>query len=202
MDWTIISEGIISTVVGTVISSAILFIAKIIFYKNNKLPEKQIEIPLFKDIFLISLFLTSFIIILTFFSLIYSWGSISGYLLVASVLMGSATTWAYNNQCPKCKAVFHGKKLLNKETLRSEKRPYNYRNEIRYLYNDGSIKDRKFVGPQKTMMETWRIEKEHYGCDSCSYTWEKTFERNIDIGNRPKPEIHKTSYRNPEFEIN
>ena len=201
MNFSAISEWIISTVVGTLISSLIIFLARFIFYKKSEessLGKPSVSLPFFKDVFLISLFITSFLVVLTFFSFIYSWQVPNGaYLLVASVCMAFATKWAYNNQCPRCRAVFHGKSLVNKETLREEKRPYKYRDETRYLYTDGAVKNNVFHGPLKTIMETYRIEKEYYKCLTCDYKWDETFERNLDEKNRPKPEIIRTNFRNP-----
>lgn len=203
MDWNTILEGVISGVVATLISSAIIFIFKQIFKGNiknkpDKVEKADLSGSVLKNPFLISLFITSFIIILTFFSMIYSWKVFNYvYLLVADFGLGFVTYWIYNNQCPRCNAIFK-KKLINKETLKEEKRPYHYRDETIYYYNDGkTIKDKKFHGKEKTKMELWRTEKEFYECQACNHKWDKIFERNLDKDNRPKPNKVRTKFNPP-----
>jgi hypothetical protein len=193
MNWTTVLEGIISGVSATLISTIIIFIFKKIFEKKTKKEHKKVqkadlEGSLLRNPFLISLFITSFIIVLTFFSMVYQWQVFNFvYLLVVDVGLGFITYWIYNNQCPNCNAIFK-KKLIDKKTLREEKRPYHYREETIYYYNDGeTIKERKFHGKEKTRMETWRTEKEFYECQACDYKWDKRFEKNLDKDSRPKP---------------
>ena len=198
MNWTTISEGVISTVVGTLVSAFLIFLTKSLFYKKSEITQKNEQVPIFQDLFLITLFLTSFFIVLTFFSLVYQWVTFNAaYLILASIGLGFTTVLTYRKQCPNCRRVIHAKKLMKKETLSEEKRPYIYRDETVYLYTDGTVKDRVFNGPQKTIMETWRMEKESYECESCHYKWEEAFEKNLSANNRPKPTRRKTNYRNP-----
>lgn len=131
--------------------------------------------------------------------MVYQWQIFNYiYLILADFGLGFVTYWIYNNQCPKCNVVFK-KKTINKETLKQEKRPYSYRDCTIYLYNDGSEKDKKFDGKEKTKMETWRTEKEFYECQACGYKWDKIFERNLDKDNRPKPNIVRTKFNPPNI---
>ena len=204
MDWTNVIENTISGIIVFIISSIITFV----FYKIfGKLKEKdtpsenryKAEIhPYFKNPFLISLFVTSLLFVLTIFFAIYSptlfyhiYSGIGAFIFIM------ITYLIYENQCPNCKKIFH-KKLIDKETLKEEKRPYRYRDETIYYYSDGSVKERKFTGPLKTIMETIRIEKEYYECTSCHFKWDKIFERNLDIKNRPKPNEVRTKIKPPE----
>jgi len=202
MDWNNILEGVISGVSATLISSIIIFIFKKTLGNKSKKDTDEVEkaslsVSVFKNPFLISLFLSSFLIVLTFFSMVYQWQVFNYvYLIVADCGLGFVTYWIYNNQCPKCNHIFK-KKLINKETLKEEKRPYHYRDCTIYLYNDGSEKDEKFHGKEKTKMETWRTVKEFYECQACGYKWDKIFERNLDKDNRPKPNIVRTKVNPP-----
>jgi len=203
MNWNNIIEGIISGISATLISTIIIFLfKKVIEGKTKKETDKVEKVDLSGSVlnnpFLISLFITSFIIVLTFFSMVYQWQVFNYvYLIVADFGLGFITYWLYNNQCPKCNAIFK-KKTINKETLKEEKRPYHYRDETIYYYNDGeTIKDRKFHGKEKTKMETWRTEKEFYECQSCGHKWDKIFERNLDKDNRPKPNKVRTRFSPP-----
>ncbi len=201
MDWNNILEGIISGVSATLISLVIIFIFKKIFGektkkdKSGEVQKANLSGSILSNPFLISLFLTSFVIVLTFFSMVYSWEVFNYiYLLIADFGLGFVTYWIYNNQCPKCNRIFK-KKLINKETLKEEKRPYHYRDCTIYLYSDGSEKDKKYHGKEKTKMETWRTEKEFYECQSCKHKWDEIFEKNLD--NRPKPNIVRTRFDPP-----
>ncbi|MBD3202735.1 hypothetical protein GF327_00440 [Candidatus Woesearchaeota archaeon] len=203
MDWNNIIEGIISGVSATLISTIIIFVFKKIVGNKSKKEPNEIEKAslsgsVLNNPFLISLFITSFVVVLTFFSMIYQWQLFNYvYLIVADVGLGFVTYWIYNNQCPKCNAIFK-KKLINKETLKEEKRPYHYRDETIYYYNDGeTIKDRKFQGKEKIKMELWRTEKEFYECQACGHKWDKIFERNLDKDNRPKPNKVRTRFNPP-----
>jgi magnesium-transporting ATPase (P-type) len=203
MNWNTIFEGIISMVIATLISSGIIFFFKLIFkgktrINSDKTEKANISGSVLKNPFLIFLFITSFMVVLTFFSIIYQWQLFNYiYLLFADIGLIFITVWIYNNQCPKCNSIFK-KKLINKEILKEEKRPYYYKDETIYYYNDGeTIKDRKFYGKEKTKMETWRTEKEFYECQACNYKWDKLFERNLDINNRPKPNKIRTKFNPP-----
>ncbi len=203
MNLTNILEGIISGVSAALISTVIIFIFTKLF--SQKIQKSELADDnnsanfksFYKNPFLISLFVTSFMVVLTFFSWVYAWTTFNFiYLFIASFSLGFITNWIYNNQCPNCNRIF-SKKLINKETLKEEKRPYHYRDETIYLYSDGSEKDRKYSGKEKTKMETWRTEKEFYECKICSHKWDKIFERNLDIDNRPKPNIVRTKIKPP-----
>jgi len=204
MNWESIIENTISGLIVFLLTSILTFI----FYKLFK-KKKEKDLPkdlgyknniylYLKNPFLISLFVTIFLFVLTGFFLIFS---NTLYYYMYSMLIGIIfliiTYWIYENQCPNCKKIFH-KKLIKKDTLKDEKRPYRYRNETIYYYSDGSEKERKFTGPIKTIMETIRTEKEFYECTSCGYKWDKIFERNLDIENRPKPNEVMTKIKPPE----
>ncbi len=203
MDWTNILEGVISGVAATLISMFLTWIfTKLIFpklKKGQKMDTKcilSIKFYCFSP-FIISLFLTSFFVVLTFFSLVYSWTTFNYvYLLLASAVLGFITYSIYNNQCPNCYRIFQ-KKLIKKDTMKEEKRSYHYRDCTIYLYTNGSEKDRKYHGKEKIKMETWRTEREFYECQSCGHKWDKIFERNLDINNRPKPNIIRTRFNPP-----
>ena len=203
MDWTNIIENTISGIIVFVISSIITFIFYKIFGKRKEkdTPSEdkyKTDIPpYFKNPFLISLFITSLLFVLTIFFAIYSPTLYYHlYLVMGALIFVMITYWIYENQCPNCKKIFH-KKLINKETLKEEKRPYRYRDETIYYYSDGSEKERKFTGPLKTIMETIRTEKEYYECTSCHHKWDKILERNLDIGNRPKPNKIRSKIKPP-----
>ena len=202
MDWNNILEAVISGSLATLIASIIIFIFKKILGNKSKKETDEVEkaslsVSVFKNPFLISLFLTSFLIVLTFFSMIYQWQVFNFvYLIVADCGLGFVTYKIYNNQCPKCNSIFK-KKLINKETLKEEKRPYHYRECTIYYYSDGSEKDKKFHGKEKTKIEIWRTEKEFYECQACGYKWDNIFERNLDKDNRPKPNIVRTKINPP-----
>ena len=203
MDWTNILEGIISGVSATIISTIIVFIFTKLFGQRKNKDKSSESInqtnfkSTFKNPFLISLFITSFIVVLTFFSLVYSWTTYNYiYLTIAALILGIITYLIYENQCPNCNRIFH-KKLINKETLKEEKRPYYYRDSTIYRYSDGSEKEHRYTGKEKTRMETWRTEKEFYECTSCGHKWDKIFERNLDINSRPKPNIVRTRFKPP-----
>ena len=160
MNWNNILEGIISGVSATLISSAIIYILKKIFEKktnkenSGEVQRADLSGSVLNNPFLISLFLASFVIVLTFFSLVYQWQTFNYiYLIVADFGLVLVTNWIYNNQCPECNKIFK-KKLINKETLKDEKRPYHYRDCTIYLYSDDSEKDRKYHGQEK---QKWRL---------------------------------------------
>ncbi|QQG40039.1 MAG: hypothetical protein HYS81_01355 [Candidatus Aenigmatarchaeota archaeon] len=202
MTWNSIIEATVSGVAAALISAIIIFVAKATL--GRKLKERSIktEVPdvsgsVLNNPFLISLSLTSFAVVLTFFSMVYSWQTFSYiYLTVADFVLGIVTYWIYNNQCPNCNRIFT-KRLLNKEILKEERRPYTYRDYTIYLYADGSEKDRKYHGAEKTKMETWRTEREFYECYGCTHEWERLFERNLDLSNRPRPNLIRTKYNQP-----
>lgn len=197
MNWINILEGVISSLIATFISTIIVLVFLKLFGREKEKDKSSETKNWIKNPFLISLFITSFISVLTFFSLVYLWETFNYiYLGSASLILIIITYFIYENQCPNCNRVFH-KKLINKEVLREEKRPYRYRDLTIYLYSDGSEKDRKYSGKEKIIMETWRTEKEFYECTSCHHKWDKIFERNLDIDNRPKPDIVRTRFKPP-----
>lgn len=200
MGWNNIFESVLSGISATLISTLIIFLFKRFIgqktkkEESNKVEKASLSGSIFNNPFLISLFITSFVVVLTFFSMVYQWQVFKYvYLIVADFGLGFVTYWIYNNQCPKCNIIFK-KKLINKETLKEEERPYTYRDCTIYLYNDGSEKDRRFHGKEKIKMEIWRTEKEYYECQACGYKWDKIFERNLDKDNRPKPNIVRTKF--------
>lgn len=90
---------------------------------------------------------------------------------------------------PECNAIFK-KKTIHEEILKEEKRPYNYQDETIYYYSDGkTVKDRRFHGSRKTIMETWRTKKEFYECQAkgCGHKWDRIKTDNLGKHNRPKP---------------
>ncbi len=187
MNWNNTLEGIVSSLSATFISFIITIFYKRIFSKkikqNNSLNKEKIS-P-----FTISLFLTVFVVVLTFFSLIYNWTIFNYvYLFIADFVLIFVTYGIYNNQCPNCNRIFT-KQLIDKQVTKEEKRPYSYRDCTMYLYADGSEKNRIYNGKERTKMETWRIEKEFYKCEKCNHEWSRLFERNLDENNRPKPNI-------------
>jgi amino acid permease len=204
MNWENIIENTISGFIVFALSSIITFIFYKLFKKRKEKNEPKRERyqtdinPYLKNPFLISLFITIFLFVLTGFFLIYS-GSLYyyNYTMVAGTILLIITYLIYDNQCPNCKKIFH-KKLKDKITMKDEKRPYRYRDETIYYYTDGSIKERKFTGQLKTILETYRTEKLFYECDSCHHKWERIKETNLDIGNRPKPNKVTTKIKPPE----
>lgn len=204
MDWTNIEEGIISAVSATLISSIIVAIFNYIFGRkkdNDKSQEantKSVRKSFLQNPFYISLFITSFFSVITFFSLVYSWKTFNfSYLFLATCVLAMITYGVYNDQCPNCNRIF-SKKLIKKEKLNEEMRPYHYRTETIYYYSDGqTIKDRKYTGSEKKRMETWRTEKEFYECTKCGHTWDKIVEKNLDEANRPKPNHVTTKTKLP-----
>lgn len=201
MDWANILEGIVSGLFVFIISSIITFIFYRLFGKRKEKDTSSKIKTNFNDYlknpFLISLFVTSFLFVLTiFFAIYFPTIYYHMYTLIGAFISAMITYWVYENQCPNCKKIFH-KKLINKVTLKDEKRPFYYRDLTIYLYSDGSEKERKYTGPEKTRMETWRTEKEFYECTSCGHKWDKIFERNLDKESRPKPNIVRTKIKPP-----
>lgn len=204
MDWTNVLENTVSGIIVFILSSILTFVF-FKFFKKRKEKDAPPDIryqtnihPYFKNPFLISLFITIFLFVLTGFFLIYS-DTLYYYIytIFAATIFLMITYLIYENQCPNCKKIFH-KKLIDKVTIKEEKRPYRYRDETVYYYSDGSLKERKFTGPLKTIMETFRTEKEYYECTSCHHKWDKIVETNLDIGNRPKPNKVMTKVKPPE----
>lgn len=203
LNLTNIQEGFISSISATLSASLITWIVTNIIVpkirKDQKTGTKTTSNTKLNYLnpFSLSLFITSFLIIITFFSLVYSWTKFNFvYLTLASVSLVVITYLIYNNQCPNCYKIFQ-KKLTTKDVLHEEKRPYQYRDYTIYLYTDGSEKDRKYHGEEKIKMETWRTEKEFYECQACGFKWDKLFERNLDVKNRPRPNIVRTRYNRP-----
>jgi hypothetical protein len=204
MDWANILEGTIGSLFAFLISTIVVYFFNK-FISQRKYKEKPLESKtktnfesFYKNPFLVSLFITSFLFIITFFSFVFLWSiDYSTYLTIASFIFGIITFLIYENHCPNCKKIFH-KNLINKITLKDEKRPFYYRDLTIYLYSDGSEKERRYSEKEKTRMETWRTEKEFYECTSCSHKWDKIFERNLDKDSRPKPNIVRTKIKPPD----
>jgi len=204
MDWTNILEGTIGSLFAFFISAIIVFIFNKFVgqqkHRDSSMEKKnKINLVIFlKNPFLLSLFITSFLFIITFFSLVYSWSvDYSVYLSIAAFILGIITYLIYENQCPNCKKIFH-KKFVKEEIIKDEKRPHHYRDLTIYYYSDGSEKERKYTGPEKTRMETWRTKKEYYECTSCGHKWDKVSVNNLDKDSRAKPNIIKTKIKPPD----
>jgi len=203
MDWENIVENIISGIIVFAVSSLITYIFYKFFGKrkdtiaNDKY--KVSDQPYYRNPFLISLFITSLLLVLSvFFIIFFSTLYYHLYSLIGVFVFVMLTYWIYENQCQNCKKIFH-KKLVDKEILKEEKRPYRYGEETIYYYSDRTEKERKFTEPFKTIMETIRTEKEYYQCTSCHHKWDKFIERNLDIENRPKPNKVITKIKPPEI---
>lgn len=85
MDWSNVLPEIVSGTSATLLAGFITFIFKKLFWdKKHQLEDKR-ESSFSLNPFLISLFVTSFVIIITFFSFLYSWILYSPYLALASV---------------------------------------------------------------------------------------------------------------------
>lgn len=144
--------------------------------------EKQFQ---YKNPVILTGFITLVLLILTLFGMYFQWKSYP-YIFIGALGFGFTTKLMYEKQCPRCKRIT--KEFRNRETMREEKRPYTYRDEVITYYSDGeTIKERKFVGKEKKRMETWRIEKDFFRCKSCGYEWDEVFNRNLDYDSRPKP---------------
>ena len=189
MDLQNILEGIISSLVATVISGFIVFLyskskgkGKLMIGKSHK----KLDISKI-NAFAVFLFITSFFVVISAFGFYYEWEKFP-YLIFITILLGFLTAFIYNNQCPKCKKILT-KDLTKKDVLKEEERPYYYRTAKVYLYTDRTERNREY-SEEKKRMETWRTEKEHYKCRKCHHIWAKIFERNLDESTRPK--IHKT----------
>ena len=114
MDWTNILEGTIGSLFAFLISTIFVYtFNKYIGKKKHKdksadEESKIITVSFLKNPFLISLFITSFLFIIAFFSFVYSWPiNISSYLSAMSLIFGILTYLIYNNQCPKCKTTMN-----------------------------------------------------------------------------------------------
>ena len=189
MSWQNLGEGIIASVIGTLIINLIFQNIK------NKSGEK-IRLYFPKDPFLISLSITIFFGILSLFGFYYGWEKFA-YLIVIAGVFGAITGLIKEKQCPKCKKIFSNNRV-HTEILRKEKRPFHYRDCIIYYYSDGVEKNRKYSGKEKTRMESIEIKQDFHEC-GCGNKWKKSpYQINLDEHSRPKPDKVRTNIRNPE----
>lgn len=193
-------ENIIDQVIAGII--LLLFSSILTFFVNKfflkKVEGKSIngEKLTIKPI-LISIFITILVAIIGILNFVFSLTSLNSfYFVMAAAFLFFIDIWIYENQCPNCNNIF-SIELVNREILSEEKRPYHYRDLTIYRYSDGSVKDKIQKGPEKIKLETWRIGKEYYKCNSCKHEWNLPFERNLDSGNRPKPNDITTKVRAP-----
>jgi len=205
LNWTQILEQIISGVVVLTIAAIITFIGKKVLVKK-KSSEKSVETnknqeeSILKNPFLISLFITSTAAVLSFFALIYYSGITIVFvcLLFATAVLAIISYGIYDNQCPNCNRIF-SKQIVNTKVEKKEKKPYRHRKETIYLYSDGTEKDRRFTGKEKTRMETLITEREFYKCEKCGHEWNRLLKRNLDKENRPEPEYVTTRFKPPGY---
>lgn len=185
-----ILEGIVASIIG-----ALLF--NLIFQNISKNKEKGFNFKFPKDPFLITLSITIFFGILSLFGFYYEWIKF-GYLIVITFIFGFISSWIKQTQCPNCKKIFVRVKD-NPEIINEDKRAYIHRPATTYLYSDGSFKNRKVEGNKEEMMETIRTQRDNFYCNSCSHKWQsQVYERNLDLKNRPKNNVVRTHYKNPE----
>lgn len=105
-------------------------------------------------------------------------------------------------QCKKCKRVFC-MKLIEKQHLTTDSKPYHFKIKTEYLYSNGMYM-RSEIGDQQTIMERVEKWKNTYKCKYCNNESFKEYEKNLDKSNRPKtveyvrtdkeapkPKIHK-----------
>ncbi|MCX6708370.1 MAG: HNH endonuclease [Candidatus Woesearchaeota archaeon] len=100
-----------------------------------------------------------------------------------------ASFFIYNTRCPQCKRPFakEEEKQL-KEKLREDIIPYTYYDKIKYLYSDGTVKS--IVNDKAhTINERVEVNRHHFKCKKCGYTWLKEKSNNLDENNRPIPII-------------
>lgn len=197
MNWVNIFEGALGSLIATVVSAIVTVLyARFVSPRFKEGSGQENLRQSYKDPFSIFLFLTVFLSVLSFFSLVYDWVLFNFvYLLLATIVVGVISALIFKNQCPKCKHIF-SRKLVNKVTMHQEERPYRYRDCTIYLYTDGSEKDRKY-GKELVRMETWRLEKLFFKCYDCSHEWDEVEEKNLDKNSRPEPNTIRTNKRPP-----
>ncbi len=190
MGWQNLGEGILASIIATLITN-------FIFQNRKKKSKEKIKLKLPKDPFLISLSFAVFFGILSLFGFYYGWEKFA-YIIVIDFLFIAITIWIKNNQCPKCKKIF--KKITHDpEILKEEKRPYRHKDSTVTLYSDGSVKNKKHHGKERIIMETIRTQRNRYSCSDCLYQWKgDVHERNLNKHERPKPNIRRTNIRNPD----
>jgi hypothetical protein len=193
MIWEDLAIGISSSIIGTLIFN-------LIFQNINKKSKERIKLNLPKDLFLICLSITIFFGILSLFGFYYEWEKFV-YLTIITFVFGALSFFIKEKQCPKCKKVFDNKRV-HTEVLKTEKRPYRYRDLTIYYYSDNTEKNRKYHGRQKKIMETIETRRDYFEC-ACGHKWNNSpYKVNLDSKNRPKPDKVKTNIRNPnEFSI-
>jgi hypothetical protein len=195
-------EGIISSLIATIISGGAVCLFSIIFGKNKILSGMQnAKFHIFNiNPFGLGLFATSFFTILSIFSFYLRWEN-TPYLITITIFIWMSTVWIYHDQCPNCNKIFK-KKHIHSEVMKEEKIPHQYYDEILYLYTDGTIKDREQGKKKKTWVEIVRTIKDHYRCNDCDHNWDSSLKRvTINESDRPKPIIKKTRFENPENSI-
>lgn len=189
MSWQNMGEGLVSSMAGTLILN-------FLFQNINKKSNEKIKFSFPKDPLLITLSITIFFGILSLFGFYYEWVKFS-YLVVIAFVFGFLTFLIYEKQCPKCKKIFSNNRM-HTEVLHKEKRPYKYRDLTIYYYSDGTEKNRKHHGKEKTRIETIETRQGFYEC-SCGHKWKKSpYKINLDLESRPKPDKVRTTIRNPE----
>lgn len=151
------------------------------------------------DILNIAFFLTS----LSIFNLILSisfWNrpDLNMFLIFSSFVLVYVTIYIHNNQCPSCKKVLRAKKVVDKKIINEFKRPFKYRLEKIWLYSNGEMWKRKYVGKEKTRIENWITKQEFYECRHCLHKWDSGhFDVNLDEETRPQPEYIQTDKKDP-----
>lgn len=204
INWENILEGVIATLIGSMITGGVgtiiyQFGKKGKFLKNPK--ERKFELNNFTP-FSLSLMIVAFFTVLSGFSFYYHWVNMP-YLITITILLWLGAGWVHNNQCPSCNKIFK-KKHVNRETLNEEKIPHEYYDEIIYKYRDGSFKERAWGKKKKRWVEIVRVVRDHFVCNECRHEWDSSIKRiTVNESDRPKPTIKITKAKNPDtFELN
>jgi 5-methylcytosine-specific restriction endonuclease McrA len=144
----------------------------------------------YKDPFVYSVTVT----ILSFILIIYGvyTNSPAMYGISIFLIAGLVSSYLiYETRCPQCHIPFTKREQGElKERLREEIRPYNYYDKIQYFYSDGNLKS-TINDKLHTINERWEINRHHFKCKKCNHTWTKMNEINLDLANRPRPQIKK-----------
>ncbi len=201
MNFQNIFEGIIASLIATVISGSVVFLysrikGKSTIMKGNRSSHFDISKI---NAFAVGLFLTVFFAILSLAGFYWEWAKFPS-LVAITIGLGFLTGLIYQNQCPHCKKIFT-KKHVGRETIKEEKIPHEYYDTIVYLFTDGTVKDRVKDKKKKKWVEIVRVIKDYFTCTSCKHNWDSSLKQiTMNESDRPKPIVKKTQYRNPELD--
>ncbi len=115
------------------------------------------------EVSLIMLVITSILYFLKISSTLQNWG------LALLLISGGFTFLMYKNQCPKCKRVFHLKKISD-EVIKEWDEPKQYNEKTIYYYSDGFTQKDIKNGQTKTFIAKYERHKDGFQCGVCNET--------------------------------